>query len=243
MTAESASAFLLHRRPYRETSLLVDLFHLDLGYVRAVCRGARSKSKGTAALMQPFTPLLVELSGRGELLSLRHAEADGPAYQFTGSALYTALYLNELLVRLLPQSEPVSELFSSYSDALAALAQMAAEMVPDQILRPFELLLLDTLGFGIDFQSDTEGHCLSEQLSYRWLPEQGWLAQVSHGDVAVTGVYPGAHLLAIARGAFDNEAVQRSAKLICRQALSSQLGSRPLKSRELFAHFLKGKRP
>jgi DNA repair protein RecO (recombination protein O) len=234
--------FLLHRRPYRETSLLVDLFHHELGYVRAVCRGGRSAKKGVAALLQPFSPILITLSGRGDLLTLKHVEADGVAYRLSGQSLYTALYLNELLVRLLPQNESLPELFVHYTESLQALALLPDEKAPDTILRPFELALMADLGFAIDFQFDGNGAALLENMQYYWVAGEGWWPAIGSTEPGTNFCFIGADLLAIGRGEFERTEVQRAAKLICRQALTPLLGSRPLKSRELFAHFLKGKR-
>ncbi|MDT8397638.1 MAG: DNA repair protein RecO, partial [Pseudomonadales bacterium] len=98
-------AYLLHARPFRDSSLLLDLLTRDYGRMSAIARGVRgikSKSKG---LLQAFTPLLVSLSGRHELKTLRNVELLASAFFFKGQHLYGALYVNELLVRLVRGQE------------------------------------------------------------------------------------------------------------------------------------------
>ncbi|MES2604618.1 MAG: recombination protein O N-terminal domain-containing protein, partial [Pseudomonadota bacterium] len=118
--------WLLHARAYRDSSLLLDLFTLEEGRTGAVARGVRTAAKGSAsgkrALLQPFLPLQVALSGRGELRTLGQVEALGPGMVLHGERLLSALYVNELLVRLLPYHEKEHLLFEEYSKLLLALA-------------------------------------------------------------------------------------------------------------------------
>ena len=93
-------AFVLHRRPFSESSLVVELFTRNLGRVAALAKGAR-RPGSPLRLLDPFQPLLIGMSGRGELPTLTHAEADGCAYALAGGALFCGFYLNELLLRLL----------------------------------------------------------------------------------------------------------------------------------------------
>ena len=53
--AEPEPAFILHTRPYRETSALVDFFSRHYGRFRAVARGARGTKKNSLVLT-PYTP-------------------------------------------------------------------------------------------------------------------------------------------------------------------------------------------
>src|SRR5699024_1083870 len=99
MDMQTDQAFVLHVRPYKETSALIDLFTRAQGRIRAVLRGYRSK-KGTAA--RPFNCLEVELRGQGELKSIARLEPAGGFLLLQGERLMCALYLNELTMRLLP---------------------------------------------------------------------------------------------------------------------------------------------
>ncbi|GAA5218403.1 DNA repair protein RecO [Corallincola platygyrae] len=226
--------FVLHRRPYRETSLLVDLFTEHSGYIRAVCRGGQRKS--LAALMQPFYPLTLSFKGQGELVTLLQTEPRGMPHTLTSERLYAGLYVNELLVRLLPIGVPCPELFSVYQSTLIKLADKASASL-EPMLRQFEFILLTELGVAFDFQHDAHGVPIESGGRYVWYSEQGFC----RNDSDANGI-SGDSLLEIGFGQLNNIANQRVAKQLCRQALSGFLGKKPLKSRELFAQFLRGKR-
>lgn len=104
-------AFVLHSRPWSETSLMLDVFTEESGRVRLVAKGARSKRSNLKGALQPFTPLLLRYSGRGEVKTLRSAEAVSLALPLSGITLYSGLYINELLSRVLEYETRFSELF------------------------------------------------------------------------------------------------------------------------------------
>jgi DNA repair protein RecO (recombination protein O) len=109
-------AYILHSRPYRDSSVILEVFTPEHGRISALARGARRKSRGgsAAALLQLFTPLLLSFSGRGELKTLTAREAAGTAVSLRGDRLYSGLYVNELLVRLLHRYDPHPQLFVAY---------------------------------------------------------------------------------------------------------------------------------
>lgn len=231
-------SWLLHSRPYRDSSLLLDVFTADCGRLGLVARGVRRRSRGGSlgAHLQPFRPLLLSFSGRGELQQLTAVEAPGAALGLAGERLFSGLYLNELLVRLLQRQDPHPELFACYGLTLEALAE-AGEVAPH--LRAFENQLLDTLGYHLQPDIDaSSGETVQADRCYHFDPESGlWPAGVAQPGGAP--VYPGHHLLAMARGDYRG-AVARSAKGLLRQALAVHLGDRPLRSRELFRARLTG---
>src|SRR5690606_16075521 len=147
----TTTAFILHSRPYKETSALVDLFTLQHGRLRAVLRGARGK---VGSLARPFAPLDLELRGRAELKSVSRVESAGRANLLSGDALFSGLYLNELLIRLLPAEVPQPELFEHYRLTLQALAERRPL---EPLLRAFEWRLLDDLGYGFALSLDVTG--------------------------------------------------------------------------------------
>ncbi len=216
-------AYFLHARPYRETSLLLEIFSAEQGRISAVWKGGRRSKSGVPQL---FQPLLVEIAGGGDLKGLRQVEMAGPALMLAGPALFSAFYLNEILVRLLPRDEAHPALFVFYADTLACLSQDE----PALLLRRFEGHLLDALGYGIDFGHDSDsGDIVSPAFGYDFHPEHGF--RRSH---SLATAISGAILLQLANGDFSSPDAALVAKKIHRQALSRLLGSRPLKSRELF---------
>lgn len=228
-------AYVLHSRPYRDSSALVDLLSLHHGVQRVVWRGARGQRKGLTP--QPFMPLLVALGGRGELKTLLQAEAAGAYTLLQGESLFSGLYLNELLVRLLAPGDPQPLLFAAYQGALEQLAG-AASVEP--VLRRFEWQLLDVLGYGFSLASDAQGVPLKPDGRYAWHAEQG-LVELSEPLLAADTGLAGSALLAMAAEDWSAPPTLRTAKQLMRQALGVHLGDRPLVSRQLFSRQPLGK--
>ncbi len=216
-------AFVLHSRPYRESSALVD-FLTPQGRLRAVLRGARGKA---GSLARPFVPLEVEFRGRGELKSVGRLESAGLAYWLDGNALFSGMYLNELLIRLLPAEDAHPAMFDHYAATLPALA---AKRPLEPLLRSFEWRLLTELGYGFALDRDISDRPVVSDGLYRLLPDTG-LEPVGHFQ---PGLFNGAELLAMAEADWTVPGALAAAKRLMRQALAPHLGGRPLVSRELF---------
>lgn len=216
-------AFVLHSRAYRETSALVD-FLTPQGRLRAVLRSARGKA-GTLA--RPFVPLEVEFRGRGELKNVGRMESAGVASWLVGEALFSGLYLNELLIRLLPAEDPHPGVFDHYTATLQALSQGRAL---EPLLRSFEWRLLDDLGYGFALDSDLNGDPLDPGAMYRLQVDAG----LERVYLLQPGLFQGAELLAMAEADWSTPGALSAAKRLMRQALAVHLGGRPLVSRELF---------
>jgi len=225
-------AFVLHSRPYRDTSAMLDVLTAEYGRISLVARGARRQArKGSeAARLQPFSPLLVSFSGRAEMKTLTSSEAAGGALPLRGERLYSALYLNELLVRLLHRNDPHPRLFAGYGAALEDLSDNGSM---ELALRRFELLLIDELGYSFDLSCDAAtGELIDPARQYCFDPGLGLVAD--HGPVASGRTrYRGEDIQQIAAGRLDGT-VRLPARSLLREVLSVHLGDRPLRSRELF---------
>jgi DNA repair protein RecO (recombination protein O) len=221
-------AFVLHRREYRSTSLLLELFTRDGGRLPAIARGVRGARGPGAALLQPFRLLLVGLGGRGEVRTLTQVDTAAPPLSLIGTGLYCGFYLNELLLRLLPREDPHAALFGDYREALAALAGGAGQAAT---LRRFERQLLEHAGYAMVLDRDAGGLPLRRDGRYRYHPEQGPVrCGAGEGGFSVSG----ATLLDLAADAPLDAARAREARELMRRVLAVHLGDRPLKSRELF---------
>lgn len=225
------SGYVLHARPWRNTSMLVEAFTADAGRIGLVARGVRRRGNRSRALLEPFRPLLLSWTGRGELHTLTAVEAEHWRAPPAGRALLAGFYCNELILRLLGRDDPNVEAFRAYDTAVTALAMGGGRAAA---LRRFELELLDALGFAppLAVEPDT-GDAVEPATEYDYLPEHGPVRATGPPGEATIRV-PGAHLAALARLQLDDPAVQRSALRVLRACLAVHLGPRPLRSRELY---------
>lgn len=226
MQNELVPSYLLHARPYRDTSMIIDLWTPSHGRFAAVARGirsGRSRQGIQRAWLRPFLPLWTSWQGMGDMKTLLRLEAQGLPLPLSGDALYCGFYLNELLLRALPALDPHPDLFLHYVEALGALADTPGLDVP---LRRFELRLLDELGYGLAFSCGPEP--LDPTREYQ-LDASGQFVLVPSGEPGM----PGSDLLAIARDDWQSPDVQRLGKRLLRRALQPLTGDRPLRSREL----------
>lgn len=221
-------AFLLHHHPYRDTSRLLELLTRDHGRVGLVARGARAPRSALRGVLQPFRPLLVSWVLRGELGTLTGAELAGQGSMLPAARLYSAWYLNELLLRLTRRHDAHEALFDDYTQALAELAERDEEA---PVLRVFEKRLLDTLGYGLELRHTLAGQAVAPGRSYEYRLEQG----VAEVGVETTGglVFDGASLLALADERPATGVALRDARRLLHAALDVYLGPRPLKVREV----------
>jgi DNA repair protein RecO (recombination protein O) len=227
-------AYVLHSRPFQNTSLLVDFFTYDYGRVKAVARGARREKSRYRSLLQLFQPVLVSLSGRGEVKTVGAVDTGSAAITLKGERLFSGLYVNELLIRLLHNQEEHTALYKSYQQTLLSL-QGSDEI--EQILRRFELTLLAELGYAINLQQDCHSHqAIKPALHYRFNPDVGFEATDSCDDEeSRQRLFLGEHLIALRDFKLDSSASAKSAKRLLRIALAAHLGGKPLMSRRLFA--------
>lgn len=222
--------FVLHARAYRETSLLLEVLSRRHGRVGLVARGARSARSRWRNLLQPFRPLLLGWSQRGELGTLTGAEEVATLPPLRGESLMCGLYANELLVRFLHRSDPHPEVFETYRELVAALASGE----PTQpLLRLFERDLLQSVGLGLQLEREHGGrHEVDEHAWYEYLPEGGPVRREATGRPEGQLV-SGAALIALRTGQIAPRQ-QRELKLLMRRLIRYHLGDKPLASHDLF---------
>jgi DNA repair protein RecO (recombination protein O) len=211
--------------------MLVDFLTPDFGRITAVARGVRSRKTPKRNLLNPFTRLLISFQGKTDLKLLTHFESEGTYFTLTAKHLFSGFYLNELLVRLLPEFDAHLELYSLYEQSLCSLK---SQQDLEPVLRHFELQMLGELGYGIDFISDSQsGEIISQDENYCLDIQQGfYLAQ---SDVPAGFQFSGQHIQAIAKRDFNSLEVKHAAKRMTRLLLKPLLGNKPLASRELFS--------
>lgn len=225
--------FVLHCRAYSETSLLVDVFTEDTGRLSLLAKGARARRSAWKSVLQPFTPLLLRWSGKSGLKILTKAEPAAITLPLQQTALYSGFYVNELICRVLEQETAQPQLFQDYLRCLTELAGTPLAVEP--ALRRFEFQLLQSLGYGVDFlHCAGSGQPIDENMTYRYREEQGFMASLIKDNLT----FYGRDLLAFEQRRFDDTTVLQAAKRFTRLALKPYLGSKPLKSRELFSQHI-----
>lgn len=229
--ASLAPGYVLHRRPYGETSLLAELFTRESGRLGVIAKGAQGRGgRGRGGGLQPFQPLLVSWRGRGELPVLADWEAASPPLPLQGDALLGGFYLNELLLRLCRRHDPHPELFLAYARALGDLGE-ARPLVP--VLRSFEKALLDSLGLGPMLTEDRNGAPIHPGQWYRCAPQGG--PQPIVGPGRGPWEVPGTALLALAEEPLViPPELLTAVNGLFRVLIADQLGGAPLRTRALW---------
>lgn len=229
MSNQLQRCFILHTRPFSETSLLVDVFSELNGKITVVAKGARRPKSHLRGILQPFTPLLLKWSGKSSVSTLTSAEAIGLSIPLIGNKLFSAIYLNEILERVLSPNSPYTQLFFSYIKALSNLAKDETSIEPT--LRVFELELLENLGYGVDFlHCYATGSFVDDNMTYLYREQKGFIASVTRSNFS----FSGKELKALAYKDFNSLDTLKAAKRFTRVALKPYIGSAPIKSRELF---------
>ncbi len=232
MRYEGVAAFVLHARPWRETSLLVEVLSELHGRLGLVARGVQgAKRHPLRAALQPLQHIRLDAVQHGELAQLRAAEALDGGPCLTGDAILAGFYLNELVLRLVPRSDPQPELYAVYG---VTRARLGSGDPLAWTLRRFERDLLAALGFGFALDVDGDGMPIDPAARYRLDPEHGprrMLSDRGHGDRSAAAT--GRGLLALAADCMPDGEDLAGLRRSLRPVLAWHLGGRGLKSWEL----------
>ncbi len=238
MRIDDEPAYVLHARPWRETSLLVEALTLAHGRIGLLARGVQGPKKQLLrAALQPLQSIRLDAVMTGELAQLRRAESQDAAPRLHGQSMLAAFYVNELVLRLAPRHDPLPELHHAYGQVRDQLADAAGLA---WALRRFERDLLDALGFGFDWTCSADGQPIDPAARYRLDPQEGPLRLLSERNAAERrGLATGAALLALAADQAPVAADLASLRPQMRAVLLHHLGGRGLKSWEMLGE-LKG---
>lgn len=222
------SAYVLHTRPFSNTSLIVDLFTEPFGRVSVLAKSARGPRSRFRGQLQAFSLLLVSWSGKRELKYLTHLELTAVRPQLKATNLFSAFYLNELLVNLLQAHDPHPRLFCVYDETLAALRDQ--EAVLEKRLRLFEKSLLKEIGVGFSLNETADQTPIMADQYYHFVPEHGFiLAKDKVGELSFLGT----HLLSFHDNRFDTPEALRVAKVLMRLAINKELNGRLIAAKKL----------
>ena len=226
MDSEFYTAYLLHRRPFSDSQVMLDMLVEGVGQLRMLARVSGRQATKHKAQLQPFQSLLVQYSGKSDLKYINRFEPHGRQTMLQGTELYCGFYMNELTNRIVPINEPMESVYHLYKqhlDELSCTKNLQA------VLRSYEFQLLEMLGYGVDFSVDAEGDEINDAANYQYFAEYGFLL---HDDPR--SGFSGKQLNAIASHDFSAPDVLYMAKQLSRYLLKPLLGKKPLKSRELF---------
>ncbi|MBB6185835.1 DNA repair protein RecO [Rhodanobacter sp. MP7CTX1] len=225
MRLEQQPAYVLHARPYRETSLLLECLTREHGRLGVVARGVRGeRARLRRAQLEPLQALTLDLLLRGEMATLTGVEIAGAPLRLSGDAGVAGLYLNELIVRLTERQDPVPAVFDAYAQTLARLA---ADEPLAWSLRRFERDLLQAIGYGLQLQHDAEtGEPLMPDAHYRYVVEHG-AERCSGGNAQALR---GSDLLALEQDRMPDASGLKSLRDMMREVIRFHLGGRELRA-------------
>ncbi len=224
---DNQSVYVLHTFPFKETSLVVELFTRNFGRVATTAKGARRPRSAMRGMLQSFQPLTATWSGKLELKTLHSLEWGGGLLLLQGEALMCGFYLNELLLRLLPREDPHEALFEYYS---ATLKTLTTTQDLATTLRRFELKLLQELGYAVPLLLDENEESIIADKNYRYEAEFGACAlSATKSGVQLSGNT----MLDMAKDNYINVQTQTQSKQLMRYLLAHYLGDKPLHTRQL----------
>ncbi len=229
-----ARGYILHTQPYRDTSRILEVFTREQGRLSVFARGVRGPKAKLASLLQPFQPLLISFTARGDAAQLVSAEGDAARHphsnpgSLTGglppAALLAGFYLNELLLKLTTRHDPNAGLFDGYQYTLVALTAGQAQ---EPALRHFELRLLEEVGYGLDLTRTVAGSPVDPEGVYHFRPADGLFT--ARADQA--GVVRGSSLLKLVAGTLREGPELSDARKVLSMALEHCLEGRPIATR------------
>ncbi len=222
--------YVLHSYPYKETSLIVDVFTVDHGRMAMVAKGAKRPGSALRGALLSLQPLELIWSGRGEVRTLIQAQWRPGQSWLTGRALMCGMYLNELLIKLLPREDPHPKLFEAYAAALLTLGELPQGSDQSAVLREFEVTLLAELGYGLELGVDVvTGEPVHADRLYRYDMLRGPSERGAGETVS------GAALLALASGRFDTPRIAAEAREFVQRVIAAHLERRALRSIDVLA--------
>ncbi len=223
-------SYVLHGRPYRESSLLLEVLSREHGRVGLVARGARGSRSRWKNVLQPFRPLLLSWNQKGELGTLTAADQVASPPALLEESLFCGLYTNELTLRFLQRSDPHPGLFENYR---ALVSELAAGVDPQPLLRTYEYQLLRAAGFGLqlEFESGSSNPVTAEAW-YLYVPESGPV-KCEYDVNKKNDLVSGAALIALKSGNIEDQYLAEL-KALMRRLIRFNLGDKPLNSQALF---------
>ena len=212
MRNQALNGYLLHQRPYQEKRALYYLFSEHLGIVHGIGKkgaplfeplqlfatGKRDLKNFSQITISPIEASQLDkglsspISSDSVLSNSTQAIDSAPQVlapqpqryqQITGQQQYAALYLNEILLKLLPVEDPTPVLWHHYQHSLLTLKRSLSADELRLCLRQFEQNLFQELGFALNLTQDSMLDPIEAESSYRFLPDVGLVPIIQHPDI------------------------------------------------------------
>jgi DNA repair protein RecO (recombination protein O) len=223
-------AWLLHHRPFRDSSQILDILSRDHGRLAVVAKGSRGAKSKLRGILRPFLPLQLSWIMRSDLGTLTGAEMNGAPLSLVGDALISGYYVNELILKLTHRHDPQPEIFAAYGETIGQLVG-SEDVAPS--LRQFEIELLRVLGYALNLDHDTQTRePLKPRQKYQYRAEEGPVPVSDRGREGPL-VFTGAELVAIRKQSFADRAVLKNAGKLLKHVIAYHLDGRQLKSRKV----------
>ena len=225
---ENQSAYILHTYPFKETSLIVELFTQPIGRVSVIAKGARRPRSSLRGMLLSFQGLQATWSGNQELKTLHSLEWSNALISLKGDALVCGFYINELLIRLLLREDPHEKLFNYYD---MTIKKLTLGINLEIILREFELRLLQELGYQVPLDKDINGQNVNPNKKYFY--EVGYgpsLSKKNNQTIEMSGKT----LIDMSKNNYDDAITKKQSKQLMRYVIGFYLGDKPLNSKKLF---------
>ena len=220
--------WILHQRPYRDTSSIIDIFTRDFGRVSIIAKGGRSPKSKFRGLLRPFFPIKLSWYSGKNLGNLVEIDVVGKPYNLIGDSLLSAYYLNELILKFLVKDDPQVEIFDLYSRTILDLIE-TGDIAP--VLRKFELEFLKLIGYGLNLEFEAVTHLpVRDDLFYEYNPGIGLVVSDKKNDQYV---FSGTDINAINQGDFQEKKTVKSANRLLKSIINFHLDGRRLKTRRV----------
>ena len=228
--SDAEPGYVLHSYPFKETSLVVEVFTRSCGRLGLVAKGARRPRSSLRGVLMAFQPLLLSWSGRSELRLLHRAEWQAGQPQLAGLPLMCGFYLNELLLKLVARDDPHEALYGSYEQALSALR---TGETPAAVLRGFEQRMLTELGYALLLTEDVHGAAIEADADYTYIVERGPVRADELRDAGDAVQVTGKTLLDMAGGDYSAPGTLQQSRALMRHVINHYLGGQILHTRQL----------
>ncbi|MDC0182668.1 DNA repair protein RecO [Nitrosomonadales bacterium] len=227
---ENESIYVLHTYPFKETSLIAELFSKNYGRISVIAKGARRPRSSLRGMLQSFQLLEATWSGKNEIKTLHNIEWCDKFLNVEGGALLCGFYINELIIRLLPREDTHQKLFEFYHHTMKILEK---DINLDIALRRFELNLLQELGYEVPLKEDENGESIIADRFYMYEADYG----PSEASKTKNGIQIcGKTLLDMANDEYEADKTQLQSKQLMRYLINHYLGDKPLNSKKLFTN-------